>query len=167
MMFMEVIGKYPPPMGTVLADPGPLGDVVTCLDLGCGSGSWYNSCFQSGISNLTKIKGSSMSPATFLTRHVLPSIWYPCRSRKLRDQCCICTLSLILLLERCPQIAGANALMTRGLLYINLATQERNRRYKFGVTTFLQRLQRRACPFNCLRGELLRLHSKSRIQSAK
>lgn len=38
-MFKEVMGKYPPPIYEVLADDTP-GEVKTCLDLGCGSGSW-------------------------------------------------------------------------------------------------------------------------------
>lgn len=38
-MFMEVMGKYPPPMAEVLADDTP-GETKTCVDLGCGSGSW-------------------------------------------------------------------------------------------------------------------------------
>ena len=37
-MFMEVMGKYPPPLHEVLADtPNEHKQVV---DLGCGSGSW-------------------------------------------------------------------------------------------------------------------------------
>ncbi|KAJ3556497.1 hypothetical protein NM688_g1998 [Phlebia brevispora] len=39
IMFMEVMGKYPPPMAEVLADDTP-GESKTCVDLGCGSGSW-------------------------------------------------------------------------------------------------------------------------------
>lgn len=39
IMFMEVMGKYPPPMAEVLADDTP-GEQKTCVDLGCGSGSW-------------------------------------------------------------------------------------------------------------------------------
>lgn len=40
IMLMEILGKYPPPIYEVLADPGTGGEIVTCLDLGCGSGSW-------------------------------------------------------------------------------------------------------------------------------
>jgi len=40
IIFTETMGKYPPPMHDALADPGPGGEVVTCLDLGCGSGRW-------------------------------------------------------------------------------------------------------------------------------
>jgi hypothetical protein len=39
-MLIEIMGKYAPPIYEVLADPGPGGEPVTCLDLGCGSGSW-------------------------------------------------------------------------------------------------------------------------------
>ncbi len=39
-MFMEAMGKYPHCMEEVLADDEP--EVQkTCVDLGCGSGSWY------------------------------------------------------------------------------------------------------------------------------
>lgn len=37
-MFKEVMGKYPPPLYEVLADTP--GEHKTCVDLGCGSGSW-------------------------------------------------------------------------------------------------------------------------------
>ncbi len=40
IMFMEVMGKYAPPMEEVLADDTP-GEIKTCVDLGCGSGSWF------------------------------------------------------------------------------------------------------------------------------
>jgi len=40
LMFMEVMGRYPPPMEEVLAIPPPGEQPVTCLDLGCGSGCW-------------------------------------------------------------------------------------------------------------------------------
>ncbi|PCH34099.1 hypothetical protein WOLCODRAFT_135501 [Wolfiporia cocos MD-104 SS10] len=39
IMFMEVMGKYPPPLPQILADDTP-GEPKTCVDLGCGSGSW-------------------------------------------------------------------------------------------------------------------------------
>lgn len=39
IMFMEIMGKYPPPMAQIMADDVP-GEVKACLDLGCGSGSW-------------------------------------------------------------------------------------------------------------------------------
>ncbi|KAJ8494525.1 hypothetical protein ONZ51_g2288 [Trametes cubensis] len=39
LMFMEVMGKYPPPLPEILADDTP-GVTKTCVDLGCGSGSW-------------------------------------------------------------------------------------------------------------------------------
>ncbi|KAI9057027.1 hypothetical protein FKP32DRAFT_1615516 [Trametes sanguinea] len=39
IMFMEVMGKYPPPLPEILADDTP-GVTKTCVDLGCGSGSW-------------------------------------------------------------------------------------------------------------------------------
>ncbi|KAI0673624.1 hypothetical protein C8Q78DRAFT_1018090 [Trametes maxima] len=38
-MFMEMMGKYPPPLPEILADDTP-GVTKTCVDLGCGSGSW-------------------------------------------------------------------------------------------------------------------------------
>ncbi|KAH9929725.1 uncharacterized protein B0H18DRAFT_995942 [Fomitopsis serialis] len=38
-IFMEVMGKYPPPLAQILADDTP-GEPKTCVDLGCGSGSW-------------------------------------------------------------------------------------------------------------------------------
>ncbi|KAF9654170.1 hypothetical protein BDM02DRAFT_41922 [Thelephora ganbajun] len=40
LMFMEVMGRYPPPMEEVLAVPAPGERPVACLDLGCGSGCW-------------------------------------------------------------------------------------------------------------------------------
>lgn len=39
-MFKEVMGKYPPPMAEVLAEPEAPDEPKTCVDLGCGSGSW-------------------------------------------------------------------------------------------------------------------------------
>ncbi|KAI0375494.1 hypothetical protein BV20DRAFT_960668 [Pilatotrama ljubarskyi] len=39
LMFMEVMGKYPACLPEVLADDTP-GVTKTCVDLGCGSGSW-------------------------------------------------------------------------------------------------------------------------------
>lgn len=39
LMFMEVMGKYPPPLPEIMRDNVP-GEVKACLDLGCGSGSW-------------------------------------------------------------------------------------------------------------------------------
>ncbi|RDX51938.1 hypothetical protein OH76DRAFT_1481027 [Lentinus brumalis] len=39
IMFMEVMGKYPPPLPEILADDTP-GVTKAALDLGCGSGSW-------------------------------------------------------------------------------------------------------------------------------
>ncbi|KAI0361087.1 hypothetical protein OH77DRAFT_1417285 [Trametes cingulata] len=39
LMFMEVMGKYPPCLPDILADDTP-GVTKTCVDLGCGSGSW-------------------------------------------------------------------------------------------------------------------------------
>ena len=38
IMFIEVMGKYVPPLYEILAD-GP-GEQKACVDLGCGSGSW-------------------------------------------------------------------------------------------------------------------------------
>lgn len=38
-MFAQVMGKYPPCLHEVLADDDPT-LVKSCLDLGCGSGSW-------------------------------------------------------------------------------------------------------------------------------
>ncbi|TFY63310.1 hypothetical protein EVJ58_g3330 [Rhodofomes roseus] len=38
IIFMEVMGKYPPPLAQILADDTP-GEPKTCVDLGCGSGS--------------------------------------------------------------------------------------------------------------------------------
>lgn len=40
IMFMEIMGKYPPGMDEVMADDVP-GETKAVLDLGCGSGSWY------------------------------------------------------------------------------------------------------------------------------
>ena len=39
IIFMEVMGKYPPPLHHVLVDDTP-GEPKRVLDLGCGSGSW-------------------------------------------------------------------------------------------------------------------------------
>ncbi|TFY78398.1 hypothetical protein EWM64_g5617 [Hericium alpestre] len=39
ILFMEVMGKYPPPLTQIMADDTP-GETKSCLDLGCGSGSW-------------------------------------------------------------------------------------------------------------------------------
>lgn len=39
-MFKKVMGKYPPPLDDVLKDTIP-GEPKRCVDLGCGSGSWY------------------------------------------------------------------------------------------------------------------------------
>nr|WHF59452.1 global regulator LaeA [Ganoderma lucidum] len=39
IMFMEVMGRYAPPIPDILADDTP-GVTKTCVDLGCGSGSW-------------------------------------------------------------------------------------------------------------------------------
>ncbi|KAH9858293.1 hypothetical protein C2E23DRAFT_803416 [Lenzites betulinus] len=39
VMFMEAMGKYPHCIYEVLADDTP-GETKTCVDLGCGSGSW-------------------------------------------------------------------------------------------------------------------------------
>ncbi|KAE9409255.1 hypothetical protein BT96DRAFT_806961 [Gymnopus androsaceus JB14] len=39
IMFMEIMGKYPPGMDEVMADDVP-GETKAVLDLGCGSGSW-------------------------------------------------------------------------------------------------------------------------------
>ncbi|KAI0830806.1 hypothetical protein BC628DRAFT_1312421 [Trametes gibbosa] len=39
IMFMEAMGKYPHCLNEVLADD-PSGEAKTCVDLGCGSGSW-------------------------------------------------------------------------------------------------------------------------------
>ncbi|EJF67127.1 hypothetical protein BD309DRAFT_946205 [Dichomitus squalens] len=39
IMFMEVMGRYAPPIPEILADDTP-GVTKTCVDLGCGSGSW-------------------------------------------------------------------------------------------------------------------------------
>ena len=39
--FMEVMGRYPPPIWGVLAIPPPGEPRVACLDLGCGRGYWY------------------------------------------------------------------------------------------------------------------------------
>lgn len=39
LMFMDVMGKYPPPLAGVLADDTP-GETKSVVDLGCGSGSW-------------------------------------------------------------------------------------------------------------------------------
>lgn len=50
-MFKEVMGKYPPPMAEVLAEPEAPGETKTCGDLGCGSGSWFVS-FNPSISIL-------------------------------------------------------------------------------------------------------------------
>lgn len=42
-IFMEVMGKYPPPLAQIVADDTP-GEPKTCIDLGCGSGSWQVTC---------------------------------------------------------------------------------------------------------------------------
>ncbi|KAJ3879675.1 hypothetical protein F5051DRAFT_451309 [Lentinula edodes] len=39
LLFMEIMGKYPPCMEEVMADDVP-GETKAVLDLGCGSGSW-------------------------------------------------------------------------------------------------------------------------------
>ncbi|KAI0931414.1 hypothetical protein AcW1_001179 [Taiwanofungus camphoratus] len=39
LLFSEVMGKYPPLLPQILADDTP-GETKTCVDLGCGSGSW-------------------------------------------------------------------------------------------------------------------------------
>ncbi|KAI0756516.1 hypothetical protein C8Q80DRAFT_1129062 [Daedaleopsis nitida] len=39
IMFTEAMGKYPPPLAEIMADDTP-GVTKTCVDLGCGSGSW-------------------------------------------------------------------------------------------------------------------------------
>lgn len=40
-MLIDVMGsKYVPPMASVMADDVP-GEIKACLDLGCGSGSWF------------------------------------------------------------------------------------------------------------------------------
>ncbi|KAA1471411.1 hypothetical protein DENSPDRAFT_799321 [Dentipellis sp. KUC8613] len=39
IMFMDIMGKYPPPLPEIMADDTP-GETKNCLDLGCGSGSW-------------------------------------------------------------------------------------------------------------------------------
>ncbi|KAI1794030.1 hypothetical protein LXA43DRAFT_999421 [Ganoderma leucocontextum] len=39
VMFMEVMGRYAPPIPEILADDTP-GVTKTCVDFGCGSGSW-------------------------------------------------------------------------------------------------------------------------------
>ncbi|CCM03672.1 uncharacterized protein FIBRA_05816 [Fibroporia radiculosa] len=46
LMFMEVMGKYPPPLPDILRDDIP-GEQKTCVDLGCGSGSWSVPVFPS------------------------------------------------------------------------------------------------------------------------
>ena len=44
-MLLDIMGgKYVPPMAAVMADDTP-GETKACLDLGCGSGSWYNDPF--------------------------------------------------------------------------------------------------------------------------
>lgn len=65
-MFMEVMGKYPPPMAEVLADDTP-GETKTCVDLGCGSGSWFVFLSVNVLSILTTNSrlGYSMPRATF------------------------------------------------------------------------------------------------------
>jgi predicted TPR repeat methyltransferase len=40
IMLRELVGKYPPILPQVLADDIP-GERKACLDLGCGSGGWY------------------------------------------------------------------------------------------------------------------------------
>ena len=55
MMFIEIMGRYPPPMEEVLAVPPPGERPVACLDLGCGSGCWcvfssrYNTSFPHNV----------------------------------------------------------------------------------------------------------------------
>lgn len=40
VMFKVIMGKYPPPLVEILSEVVP-GEPKACLDLGCGSGSWY------------------------------------------------------------------------------------------------------------------------------
>lgn len=40
LIFMDVMGKYCPPLESVMRDDTP-GETKACLDLGCGSGAWY------------------------------------------------------------------------------------------------------------------------------
>jgi hypothetical protein len=56
-MFKKLMGTYPPPMAEVMADDTP-GETKSVLDLGCGSGNWYE-CLSS-ILNLAQI-----APTTF------------------------------------------------------------------------------------------------------
>jgi hypothetical protein len=39
-MFVEIMGKYAPPLPEVMADDVP-GEPKAALDLGCGSGLWW------------------------------------------------------------------------------------------------------------------------------
>ena len=40
-LLLDIMGaKYVPPMAGIMADDTP-GETKACLDLGCGSGSWY------------------------------------------------------------------------------------------------------------------------------
>lgn len=48
-LFKKLMGRYPPPMAEVMADDTP-GETKAVLDLGCGSGSWYE--WQSPYSRL-------------------------------------------------------------------------------------------------------------------
>ncbi|KAF8079038.1 S-adenosyl-L-methionine-dependent methyltransferase [Lyophyllum atratum] len=43
LMFKDLMGNYPPPMLEIMAEDTP-GETKTCLDLGCGSGSWILDC---------------------------------------------------------------------------------------------------------------------------
>ncbi len=39
-MFIEIMGKYVPPLEAIMQDDVP-GETKAVLDLGCGSGSWF------------------------------------------------------------------------------------------------------------------------------
>lgn len=57
-MFMEVMGKYAPPMYEVLADTP--GEHKACVDLGCGSGSWYVCALVITIGSLISLRSQDI-----------------------------------------------------------------------------------------------------------
>jgi hypothetical protein len=61
-MLLDIMGgKYVPPMAAVMADDTP-GEKKACLDLGCGTGSWYVDLFLK-IPLINVLTGSWTLPA--------------------------------------------------------------------------------------------------------
>ena len=141
------MGRYPPPMWEVLAEPPPGEQPVACIDLGCGSGCWYvsNSHLQPNLvpSVDSHILGSWMSPG--ISRIALASQWtlFQCRQ---------CELPLLGYLNHsylnaprfsdmppnCRSVKGEPS--ARFVLLMLL--QERNRRYQPRSPTLPGRVQR-------------------------